>query len=62
MSTEVEQQLLKEIKEMRAELKEVRTALFDDEKEEDSLDAYDHPEEILKALEDAKKVHGEPAS
>ena len=62
MSTEVEQQLLKEIKEMRAELKEVRTALFDDDSEEDSLDAYDHPEEILRAFADAKKAHGEPTS
>lgn len=60
MSTEVEQQLLKEIKEMRAELKEVRTALFDDDTGEDSLDAYDHPEAIVQALTDAKKAHGEP--
>jgi hypothetical protein len=58
MSNDVAEQLLREIKEMRAEIQEMRTVLFDDA-EEDSLDAYADPEAIQKALLEAETTFGE---
>ena len=53
------EQLLQEVKEMRAELREVR-AVLDIDNEEDSLEYYENPEEILASYEEAKEKYGSP--